>query len=68
MANKQQQKVELSINVAQMGAQNNSILYYKSQSVCVFVYVCLCVCMSVRNRLPNHGYCGDEALQVTQWV
>ena len=23
--------------------------------------VCLCVCMSVRNRLANHAYYGDEA-------
>ena len=42
-----------------MGAQNNSILYYKIQSVCVGVFVC--VCMSIRNRLPNHAYYGDEA-------
>ena len=27
-----------------------------SLSVCM----CVCVCMSVRNRLPNHAYYGDE--------
>ena len=39
------------------------ILYYKIQSVCVFVcvWVCKYVHMSVRNRLPNHAHCGDEA-------
>ena len=38
-----------------------SFLHYEIQSVCALVCVCLCVCMSVRNRLPNHAYYGDEA-------
>ena len=36
------------------GSNYQSILYHKIQSICVSV------CMSVRSRLPNHAYYGDE--------
>ena len=35
------------------------ILFYIIQSI--YVTVCLSVGMSVRNRLPNHAYYGEEA-------